>query len=354
MKKKEISEHAKALSSLGASKGGKARAEKLTTEERRSIASKAAKARWGEKMPFATHGNADHPVVIGDISIPCYVLDDERRVFTMMGMVNTLNMTRGGGEGGEGGNRLARFITGKALSPFISAGVREAILNPIQFKIPGNPQVAYGHEATVLADLCDAVLAARKSGKLMVHQQHIAIQCEVLVRAFARVGIIALVDEATGYQYERSRNALETILEAFILDELGKWAKRFPDDFYEELFRLKGLKWPSDKNPPQYVGHWTNDVVYKRLAPGVLEDLRKKPPKTPRGHRRSKFHQWLTDDVGHPKLQEHISAVVALMKSSDDWDDFHKRLDRALPVFKPMPLLEWAERKEAAKQFGAE
>ena len=101
MKENEIRDHAKALSALGASKGGKARAEKLTTEERKEIASKAAKARWGEKMPLATHGNADHPVVIGDIAIPCYVLDDERRVFTMMGMVTTLNMTRGGGEGGS-------------------------------------------------------------------------------------------------------------------------------------------------------------------------------------------------------------------------------------------------------------
>jgi hypothetical protein len=37
------------LGRLGGKKGGKARAEKLTPEQRREIAKKAAKARWGNK-----------------------------------------------------------------------------------------------------------------------------------------------------------------------------------------------------------------------------------------------------------------------------------------------------------------
>ena len=39
--------HAQALSALGASKGGKARAAKLSDRQRKAIAKKAAKARWG-------------------------------------------------------------------------------------------------------------------------------------------------------------------------------------------------------------------------------------------------------------------------------------------------------------------
>jgi len=38
--------HAQALSALGASKGGKARAKKLSPEKRREIAQKAARKRW--------------------------------------------------------------------------------------------------------------------------------------------------------------------------------------------------------------------------------------------------------------------------------------------------------------------
>ena len=345
MKKDEASEHAKALSSLGASKGGKARAESLSAEERKRIATNAARKRWESDLPQVTHGDPSHPLKIGDIEIPCYVLSDGRRVLHQRGMVDALGMARGS-SGGSGGDRLAKFVEGDRLKDYVGKELRAVTAEPIKFKAP-NGHLAYGYEATVLADVCEAVLAARKDGKLQTQQAHIAEQCEILVRGFARVGIIALVDEATGFQYDRSRTALELILEAFIKDELGKWAKRFPDDFYRELFRLKGLKWPFEKNPPQYVGHWTNDLVYKRLAPGVLDNLRQNTPKTPRGHRKHKFHQWLTDDIGHPKLQEHISAVIALMKSCDDWEDFHKRLDRALPVFKPMPLLEWADKKNA-------
>ncbi len=325
-------------SSEAGKRGGKARALKLTADQRSEIARKAAQERWADKLPRATHGSPDHPLCIGEIEIPCYVLDDGRRVFVQAGMLKGLDMSQGTAGRGQG-DRLGRFIATKGIKPYVNKDLSDVITNPIKFRSRAGG-IAYGYEATVLADLCDAVLAARKSGKLHYQQEHIATQCEILVRGFARVGIIALVDEATGFQYDRSRRALEEILEAFIKDELGRWAKRFPDEFYVELFRLKGLKWPSQKNPPQYVGHWTNNLVYKRLAPGVLDELRAKTPVTRRGHRKNRFHQWLTNDVGHPKLQEHISALVALMKSSDDWDDFEKRLNKALPKFKALPLFD--------------
>lgn len=131
----------------------------------------------------------------------------------------------------------------------------------------------------------------------------------------------------------RARTALDKILSLFIRKEFGKWAKRFPDAFYQGLFRLKGLKWPPDHGMPQFVGHWTNDLVYNRLAPGLRDDLNTKNPANPRGRRKIKHHQWLTDDIGHPKLKEHIIAINALMRSCDDWDDFHRRLDKAFPKF---------------------
>lgn len=317
-------------------KAANARAKSLSKKERSDIAKKAATARWSPDIPKATHGDLDHPLTIGEIKIPCYVLEDGRRVLHQRGMVDAIGMARGS-SGGTGGDRLAKFVGGDRLKQFISDQLREVTESPIKFKT-ARGMLAYGYEATVLADICDAVLAARKAGLLQKQQLHIAEQCEILVRGFARVGIIALVDEATGYQYDRARAALAEILEKFIKDELGKWAKRFPDDFYRQLFRLKGLDWPSEKNPPQYVGHWTNNIVYSRLAPGVLEDLKKKSPKTEKWHRKNKFHQWLTDDVGHPKLQEHLSNVIFLMKTSDDWDDFEKRLNKGAPKYKQMPL----------------
>ena len=51
-------------------------------------------------------------------------------------------------------------------------------------------------------------MAADQAGKLLPSQRHVAEQCRILLHGFANVGIIALVDEATGYQDARARDAL--------------------------------------------------------------------------------------------------------------------------------------------------
>lgn len=130
-------------------------------------------------------------------------------------------------------------------------------------------------------------------------------------------GIIALVDEATGYQYDRARDALEKILDKFISKELRKWAKTFPDEFFENMFRLRGWQYvPFSVKRPGVVGKYTNDLIYERLAPGVLEELKRLTPRDERGRTKHRFFQRLTENVGHPRLREHLAAVIALMKAS--------------------------------------
>jgi hypothetical protein len=158
---------------------------------------------------------------------------------------------------------------------------------------------------------------------------HVARQAELLVRGLARVGIIARVDEATGYQEVRAKTALVEILEAFIATELQPWVSTFPDDFYAELFRLRGLEYPrATVRRPQYFGHLTNDIVYKRLAPGVLAELKNVTPRDDHGRRKHKYFQRLTTNVGYPKLREHLGSVVTIMKLSANWQDFMGKLDR--------------------------
>jgi hypothetical protein len=146
------------------------------------------------------------------------------------------------------------------------------------------------------------------------------------------VGIIALVDAATGYEEVRDRLALQAILDKYVTDEWAKWTKVFPDDYYRELFRLKSLPYPPGRDSfkrPSYVGHWTNDIVYSRLAPGVLRELKRLNPRLPSGRRRRTFHQHLTRDFGSPELRDHLAQVIFLMKACTDWDDFRRRLNRA-------------------------
>lgn len=317
-------------------RGGIARSRKLSPEERKAIASAGAQARWAkaqperENLPKAICGSTDRPLRIGDLAIPCYVLEDERRVLTVAGMQEALRMARGGSMVG-GLNRFELFIRGQRISRFVPDQLATNVRSPIVFVTPTGG-LAYGYEAMVMVELCEAVLSARADGVLQPQQLRIAQQCEVLVRGLARVGIVALVDEATGYQEIRKRDALHRILAAYIAPELMPWTRRFPQSFYGEMFRLH--RWPYEPESvkrPGVVGKFTNQFVYQQLPPGVLDELRHLNPKNENGHRRARHHQFLTEDVGNPHLQQQITATTTLMRAAEDWPSFKRMFTRAFP-----------------------
>ncbi|MFC0387590.1 P63C domain-containing protein [Muricoccus vinaceus] len=318
-------------------KGGVVRAKVLSPTARRAIATAGAQARWAkadpsrEKLPQAICGSNERPLQIGNIAIPAYVLDDERRVLTVSGMSDGLSMARGGSEV-PGLNRFELFVSRERLRPYVSEELRDQISNPIVFLTPTGK--AYGYDAQVLVELCEAILAARSDGKLQKQQEGIAQRAEILMRGLARVGIVALVDEATGYQEIRDRTALRSILEAYIAKEWLPWTQRFPLEFYQEMYRLLGWKLdPTSRGKPGYVGRLTNALVYDRLPLGVVDELRTHNPVDPTTRRRRfKHHQFLTEDIGNPHLEKHVSKVIGLMQASDNWGEF-KRLFRR--VFKP-------------------
>jgi hypothetical protein len=177
------------------------------------------------------------------------------------------------------------------------------------------------------------VLEARKHNALGEQQRHIAAQAEIFVRAFARVGVIALVDEVTGYQATRDRQALHRILEAYIAKELLPWTKRFPDEFYQELFRLRGWTFDPHAGPrgPRKAGELTVQLVYDKLPPGVLEELRRQNPLVRPGRRKYKHHQLLTQRLGNIHLEKHLAIVITLMRISPTWPDFERLLMKAFP-----------------------
>ncbi|WP_418219393.1 P63C domain-containing protein [Candidatus Viadribacter manganicus] len=323
---------------VGRAKGGKARMLKLSGEERHEIAKKAAAARWNTKVLKATHGSPDHPLKIGDAVIPCYVLEDGTRVLTQGGFTDALGMARGGSMI-AGMNRLELFVSRKSVNPYISNELAERFANPISFVTPEGVR-AHGFDAILLADLCEAVLKAREAGVLQKQQAGIALKCEILIRGFARVGIVALVDEATGYQRDRAKQALAKILEAWIAKELQAYVQTFPADYYEHMFRLRGLEFPEESvQRPRYFGILTNDIVYKRLAPGVLAELQRVTPRNEDGRPTAKYFQSLTGNIGYPKLKEHLGAVVALMKVSKSWAGFMNLLNEHYPRHGDTPML---------------
>ncbi|NTW19554.1 MAG: hypothetical protein HEQ12_00955 [Aphanizomenon flos-aquae DEX188] len=281
----------------------------------------------------ATHSGA---IKIGDISIKCAVLEDHRRVITHQSFSYAIG--RAGRErGGEGPSNegIASFLNANNLQPFVDEELKQ-LGKAVRFK-PSNPTSghqgeAYGYSAELLPKVCNVYLSARDAGKLLPGQEHIARQCDILIRGLAVVGIVALVDEATGYQKERDRNELQKILEKYIAKELLPWIKTFPDEYYQELFRLKNWQYnPLTVKRPQYVGKLTNKIVYEKLPPGVLKALQEKNPITENGHRKTKHHQHLTEDLGKPNLEKHLASVITLMRISPNWRIFEKHLERAFP-----------------------
>jgi hypothetical protein len=321
-----------------AAKGGHARAARLTKTERSDIARTAAAARWGDLLAKATHAGE---LTIGDITIPCAVLEDGTRVLTQWGFYRAIGRSGRPAAGwGSDVEKVAPFLDLDNIKPYVSLELANSI-KPIRFRTPRGT-VAYGYRAELLTQVCEVYLRARDADTLLKTQLKFAKACELLMRGLAHVGIIALVDEATGFQDARARDALAKILEAFVANEIRKWVKTFPPDFYKEMFRLRKLPYNGTVKKPAYIGHLTNDLVYARLAPSILPTLRAKNPVAENGRRKHKHHQWLTPEIGHPKLQEHLASVTTLMRVADDWDGFKRMLDRACPKHKELPLFEHA------------
>lgn len=316
------------------SKGGLSRSASLTKDERSKIAQKAAVSRWGSagklSLKVAKYGANGKPLAIGGIEIPCYVLDDGTRVLVQRGIQLGIGMVASGP--GNGTPRLIALMRSLLQKGIDIRGLVARLEEPIKFIPPHGGVAALGYEATILPDICAVIIDAQNAGKLKKTQQKLARSAAILQHAFATVGIIALVDEATGYQDHRERDALAKILEEFVQSELRPWIKTFPTEFYRQVHRLQGWKFdPTNTKHPPILGSITNEIVYARLAPGVLEELRRLTPRYPNGRLKNRLFQRLTDEIGHPKLREHLAGITMLMKYSPSWGEAIERIETNYP-----------------------
>jgi hypothetical protein len=317
----------------GKAKGGIARAAALSSEQRREIARGAAISRWAKDLPRAIAAGV---LRIGDVNIACAVLDDEKntRVLTQDGFLVAIGRSkRPSSTASSVLDERPAFLRAANLQPFIIKNIR-CSTTPIRFrplKGGGSEGLALGFEADMLPEVCWVYHDAAVADNLLPSQKHIADYCSVLLRGLTNVAITALVDEATGYQEIRDKKALQAILDQYLRKTLAAWAKCFPDEFYYNIARLRGWEWKGRKfNPPQIVAYYTNDFVYHRLAPNLVEELDRRNTVV-ESRRRAKHTQWLTEKVGHPALAQHLHAVMALMRASASWDQFKSMIDIALP-----------------------
>lgn len=328
------SKAAKRLSALGASKGGAARANVLTPEERKEIAKKAVMARWAKGKGGQVSESPDQrdnqhktkdelrmlPLALfpgklemGNAEFSVYVLDNGKRVMAQREVVRVLT--------GHVKGDLARYLESQSLRPYIDA--QKLAEQTIQFSISGTQYKGTGYEATLLLDICDAYLRAREAGALAPNQQDIAKQAEIITRACAKVGIIALIDEATGYGPFKRKQEYQLKLQAFIAEDLQEWARMFPEEFWFELARLESIHY-SPRNRPLRWGKYVMSFVYDAVDKDVGKKLREINPDP---HFQQNHHQWLKE-FGRQKVNDHLQRVIAVMKLCDNMEDFRKKFAR--------------------------
>ena len=270
-----------------------------------------------EKIPRATHWGE---LEIGDSSLPCYVLDTGERVFSLKGVVVGLIGTEGG--------QLAEYIKVKALKPYLSEELTPAedghipVLKNFDTGGEGFTKFALGLPVEKFIDLCSAYSAAAEQGELTERQKQIAIKANSFIRACAKVGIVSLVDEATGYQYERAQDALKFKLKLFLEEEVRKWEKTFPDQLWIEFGRLTKWQGPVSQRP-KYWGKLVMELVYGYLDPDVADWLKKNAPKPYGGHN---YHQWLSSQYGLKRLIEHLWMLIGMASACQNMSELRQKV----------------------------
>jgi hypothetical protein len=268
------------------------------------------------------------------------VLDGGVRVInqgTLLTALGRAKRPKGGGERGETGTVL---FAGN-LRPFISPELSQALASPITYAMESGGR-ALGYPAEILPAVCEVYMSAEAEGDVILKSQQRALDAaKILVRGLATVGVTALVDEATGYQEVRARNELQAILEMYVQAEFRPWVKMFPDEFFEQIYRLQGWEYrPGTSKRTPYVGKLVNKYVYDQLPDGVHEELRRRNPRTAKGWRAHKHHQLLTADTGNSHLDRQIASVMTLMRIAKNGQEFEELFERAFPPAQPrLPLV---------------
>ncbi len=264
-----------------------------------------------------------------DIKIECYVMDTKERVLSLRGAARTIGLV------GNGSQALARNLNAQWIAPYLSDGLKDWLEKANRNELPiyrGIRGKFMPFEASLFVDLCKAYVDAMHDHALQTEkQEQTARRLYAIMTAFAKTGLIAVIDEVTGYQADRDRDEMQKVLEKYISAELLPWAKRFPDEFYKQMFRLKGWEYKGKAKTP-YAGKLTNKYIYEYLPKGVLEELQKETPKSDTGNRKNRFHQHLSEETGLPNLDKQLQQTIALMKASDSWEEFDHLFKKAMDV----------------------
>lgn len=285
------------------------------------------KALLGDSILTAKYEGTLH---LGDKEVACAVLNNNLRVLTVVAVFSVFDRPRRG-QASDRAEAMPPFLDANNLQPYIDEELSSK-LTPVPY-IALDGSIRQGYDARLLRSICKVYIDANRDDVLTMSQRRFVATSECVLYALADTGIIALVDEATGYDKikTRARNELQLFFAKALQEQAGKWVKTFPDEFFERIYEMRHWTWTGVSKHPGVMGMYINDIIYDRLAPSLLEELRKLNPSV-NGNRKHKHHQHFTEDYGHPELQKRIEGVLAIARiSGNDWTRFMHNVDRAYP-----------------------
>lgn len=185
----------------------------------------------------------------------------------------------------------------------------------------------------IVTDFCRLMLFLRRTKRISGAYLDYAANCEQFMLGLAEVGLAAMIDEATGYDKIKQKNEYQELFKEFIREEHSNWVKEFPNEFFDQLYRVYHCE-KKGQNHPSFFAHVITKYVYWPLADShgaILEQLKDKDPIVSRNGRRYKLHQFLSDEIGKSALRMHIGSVVTLLTLSADKGAFQRNFKKRYP-----------------------
>jgi len=259
-----------------------------------------------KELPRVSHYGTIH---IGDFGFEGVVLENGKAGYTQTGLVQLIGLHRN-----NQSHRFRRFLAETAPNALMLMDNSDS---PIVIMPSGGR--AHFLPAGILSEIVEAVIRAAIEGTLHHKQKHLVQPCLAINHALNHTAEVALIHEATGYQYVREPDALQDFISKVLRQSCATWERRFHPDYYSALYSLFGWKYHGQKNKPQIIGLITARWVYEPVFPSqIMAELRAR-------HGSDKLHQWLTEEDGLPLLERQINGVTMIARTSTDFADFNNR-----------------------------
>lgn len=272
-------------------------------------------------------GQKESPLILGAISLNCYILVNNKRILTISSIQKAL------GYDGKSENWVTEFIdklnTFFPIDSDLVAAFRNAILIEINDIKGKRTSVVSTIESHHLIKLCQVIIKAKEEGFLNIAQLKYAKAALLIVKTIEKTSIVDLIDQVTGFTRHKivTLEHFVTLLKNQQNDTAVDWIKTIPIDFIEAILEANHLSWEDVQGKPSALVDLLNEIIFSRIENDALDAIRKSKPKRAYTRKNNK-----KQEIEHPRLKEYILILNSLLKASGkNWNILIQLLNKTYP-----------------------